>query len=271
MDWFSQVNHRVLISAGLFLVAMLIGVVAYWRASTPASMAFNHSPAPPWVAQREEAWGRWWGGDEAEREKLVTRRVEVCPNAPFLLPAEGYIGLLYGDPRGPYAEDHRHQGVDIFSPSGAGITQVYAAYDGYITREANWTSALIIRVPSDPLQPGRQIWLYYTHMADASGEVDYVDPAFPRDTHGVFVRQGTPLGYTGNYSGNPFNPVGVHLHFSIVVDDGFGGYTNELNFNNTIDPSRYLGIAVNYACAPVVPLCDPNPLCEDAILGTSGG
>src|SRR5262249_17085884 len=151
------------------------------------------------------------------------------------------------------------------------LTPVYAAYDGYVTRESGWTSALIMRVPDDPLSPGRQIWLYYTHMADASGQVDYIDPAFPRDTHGVFVKQGTLLGHTGNFSGNPFSPVGVHLHFSIVVDNGSGEYTNELIFNNTIDPSRYLGIAVNYACAQVVPACSPNPLCKDAILSTSGG
>ena len=129
IEWISQANHRTLISGGLFLAAVIVGAVAYWRASIPASVQFSHSPVPPWADQREAAWSRWWGGDPAERETLITRRVEVCPNAPFLLPAEGYIGLLYGDPRGPYAEDHRHQGIDIFSPSGAGITPVYAMDD----------------------------------------------------------------------------------------------------------------------------------------------
>jgi len=53
------------------------------------------------------------------------------------------------------------------------------------------------------------------------------------------------LGYQGNFSGDPFNPVGVHLHFSIVLDDGSGGFRNELEIGNTIDPSPYLGLPVN--------------------------
>jgi murein DD-endopeptidase MepM/ murein hydrolase activator NlpD len=189
-----------------------------------------------------------------------------------VLPADGFIGLMYGDPRGPYSEVHRHQGIDIFSPTEPGITPVYAAYDGYITREEGWTSALIERVPDDPLQPGRQIWLYYTHMATADGQSDFIEGAFPHGTHDVLVKQGTLLGYTGNYSGNPVSPVAVHLHFSIVLDNGQGGYRNELDFNNTVDPSRYLGMAVNYGCAFETPACmRSDPLCAGAVLGLGGG
>ena len=64
---------------------------------------------------------------------------------------------------------HRHQGIDIFAGTDVGITPVYAAYDGYLTRQSDWKSTVIIRIPSDPLEPGRQIWTYYTHMADAEG------------------------------------------------------------------------------------------------------
>jgi peptidoglycan LD-endopeptidase LytH len=46
---------------------------------------------------------------------------------------------------------------------------VVAAYDGYLTRSPDWKSSLIIRIPNDPLQPNRQIWIYYTHLADANG------------------------------------------------------------------------------------------------------
>jgi hypothetical protein len=101
-------------------------------------------------------------------------------------------------------------------------------------------------------------------MADASGDVSYIDPSFPQGTREEPVQRGDFLGYTGNFSGTPFSPVGVHLHFSIVLDNGQGGYRNELEFSNTIDPSSYLGMAVNYVCAPVVPDCVLDPSCSKA-------
>jgi murein DD-endopeptidase MepM/ murein hydrolase activator NlpD len=263
----SDRSKRGWIGAGLFAVALIIFVLAFFRTQLfqgARGLIYANDP-------REAAFSRWWTGDAQDRANLMTSRTEVCPGAPFLLPASGYIGLLYGDPRGPYSEEHRHQGIDIFSNSEPNVTPVYAAYDGYLTREVGWTSAVIIRVPNDPLHPGRQIWLYYTHMASADGSTDFVSPEFPQDTHEVFVKQGTLLGHTGNWSGNALRPVGTHLHFSIVLDNGFGGYTNELQFDNTVDTSRYLGIPVNYQCATIRPDCHPNPLCEDAFLGAGGG
>ncbi len=189
----------------------------------------------------------WAGGDPATRAALITVARDACPGAPFLLPADGFIGLLYADPNGPYSAAAPHQGIDIFSNTEPGLTPVYAAYAGYVTREAEWRSTLIQRVPDDPLQPGRQIWLYYTHMADEQGN-DFIEEAFPPGTREVWVEQGTLLGYTGDYNGGALRDVWVHLHFSIVQDDGRGGYTNELEFSNTLDPSPYLGLAVNYTC-----------------------
>lgn len=187
----------------------------------------------------------WWRGNAATREALVTVQRAACPGAPFALPAGGFIGLLYADPRGPYSERNPHQGIDIFSNTDAGVTPIYAAYDGYITRESGWKSTVIQRVPEDPLNPGEQIWLYYTHMADREGN-DFIEDAFPPGTVEFFVEQGTLLGYTGDYNGNSPRTVWTHLHFSIVRDDGSGGYTNELEFGNTLDPSPYLGMEVNY-------------------------
>ncbi|MBF8256400.1 MAG: hypothetical protein HW375_1307 [Anaerolineales bacterium] len=119
-----------------------------------------------------------------------------------------------------------------------------AAYDGYLTRLPDWRSAVILRLPDDPLQPGRQIWTYYTHMADANGR-SFIDDSFPPGTSEQFVRAGTLLGTQGNYSADPDNPTGMHLHFSIVRDDGTGRFRNELVFANTLDPTPYLGIEVN--------------------------
>ncbi len=175
-----------------------------------------------------------------------------CGDAPFLFPTGGYIGYLWGD---VFHFPHRHQGIDIFDGGVPGQAPVYAAYDGYLTREADWKASVIIR-HDDPLQPGRTIWTYYTHMADPEGRSFVV---FPPDTHDLFVKAGTLLGYQGNYSGNPARPTGVHLHFSIVLDDGQGHYRNELDIANTLDPSLYLGIEVNAwrASLSAAPTCRP--------------
>jgi hypothetical protein len=206
---------------------------------------------------------QWWQGSAEERAALVTVQREACPGAPFILPADGFIGLLYGDARGPYSRANPHQGLDIFSPdrSAPGLVPVYAAFDGHVTREPDWTSSLIQRVPRDPLNPERQIWLYYTHMADRDGN-DFIEEAFPRGGREIFVEQGTLLGYTGNYNGTSPRDIWVHLHFSIVLDDGRGRYLNELEFSNTVDPSPYIGMRLNQECAQTPPTCSPDPLCQ---------
>lgn len=210
---------------------------------------------------RSQAFLQWAQGDPNARAELITEQRDACPGAPFVLPTDGFIGLLYEDPRGPYSNSNPHQGIDIFSEGDPGTTPVYAAYDGYVTREASWRSALILRVPDDPLRPGNQIWLYYTHMADREGN-SFIEPAFPPGTNETFVEQGTLLGYTGNYNGNAARNIWVHLHFSIVQDDGNGRFLNELEFANTLDPSPYLGMALNYQCVPTATGCTAQPTCD---------
>jgi murein DD-endopeptidase MepM/ murein hydrolase activator NlpD len=176
---------------------------------------------------------------------------ERCGEAPFLIPSEGYIGFLWGD---SFRPAHRHQGIDLFAGTEPGVTEVRVAYPGYLTRLAEWKSSLIIRIPHDPLQPDRQIWTYYTHLASAEG-TSYIAADFPPGSHEVYVEAGTLLGYQGNYSGDPANPVGVHLHFSIVKDRQ-GKFLNELDIENTIDPSPYFGLPLNAATnRDQVPLC----------------
>ena len=175
-----------------------------------------------------------------------------CNQAPFSMPTDGFIGFIWGD---SFRPGHRHQGLDIFGGSEPGMVLVYAAYSGYLSRLPDWKSTVIIRIPSDPLNPGQQIWTYYTHMATQSGK-SYIFDDFPPGTTEVYVEEGTLLGYQGNYSGDPYNPTGVHLHFSIVKDDGSGSFTNELEIQNTIDPSPYFGMMLNAADNPdQVPVC----------------
>jgi murein DD-endopeptidase MepM/ murein hydrolase activator NlpD len=204
----------------------------------------------------------WATGDDATRQPLIVSQNEACPGAPFILPAEGFIGLLFASAGGPYTRANPHQGIDIFSPEREkpGLVPVYAAYDGYVTREDGWRSSLIQRVPDDPLQPGRQIWLYYTHMADRDGNDFIVDSLSPGSRE-IYVEQGTLLGYTGNYNGDSPRSIWVHLHFSIVLDDGNGAYLNELEFANTVDPSPYLGIPVSAKCKLPASGCAPVESC----------
>lgn len=183
----------------------------------------------------------------------VTPAMSRCGDAPFVLPTSGMIGFIWGD---SFRPGHRHQGIDIFSGTDVGIAPVYAAYDGYLTRNADWKASVILRVPSDPLHPGEQIWLYYTHMADPEGH-SLIDAAFPPGVSEIFVPAGTRLGAQGNYSGTPGNPTGIHLHFSIVRDDAQGGYLNELEIRNTLDPSPYFGLPLNAAENPeAIPVCN---------------
>jgi peptidoglycan LD-endopeptidase LytH len=178
-----------------------------------------------------------------------------CGSAPFQFPTDGFVGFLWGD---SFRPGHTHQGIDIFAGTDVGITRVVAAYPGYLTRMPDWKSTVIVRVPEDPLQPGRQIWLYYTHMADQSGD-SFISADFPAGTYEVPIDAGTFLGYQGDYSGDPHNPTGIHLHFSIVEDDGNGKFKNELDFDNTLDPSPYLGLPLNaYENRDRVPLCEQS-------------
>jgi murein DD-endopeptidase MepM/ murein hydrolase activator NlpD len=234
--------HRQAVLTALFIAALAAGVLIY-RNMTPRGARANH------------VW-EFFADPAAHADWKVAAQTR-CGAAPFLFPSDGMIGFLWDD---SFRVGHRHQGIDIFAGTDAGITPVYAAYDGYLTRLPDWKSSVILRVPSDPLQPGRQIWLYYTHMADENGS-SYIAADFPPGTSEVFVPAGTLLGTQGNYSGDPNNPVGVHLHFSIVRDDGNGRFLNELDIRNTYDPSPYFGIELNAQDSTgEVPLCStPSP------------
>ena len=190
-------------------------------------------------------------------DEYVIMAGTICGDAPFAFPTDG---LTFGMWRQSYRPGHIHTGLDIFPATEPGVTPVYAAYDGYLTRQADWTSTVIIRIPEDPLNPGRQIWTYYTHMASQDGETSFVSEAFPPGTREVFVQAGTLLGYQGNYSGNPDNPTGLHLHFSVVKDDGQGGYLNELEIENTYDPSPYFGLPFDHSENP-----DKFAVCDEPV------
>jgi murein DD-endopeptidase MepM/ murein hydrolase activator NlpD len=190
---------------------------------------------------RTSSVAEWIRNPSAHPDWALKAGTRCSPEAPFLMPTNGLVGYLWGD---SFQAGKRHQGIDIFGGTNVGITPVVAAYPGYLTRLSTWKSAVIERIPSDPLEPGRQIWLYYTHMADQNGN-SYISSDFPAGTAEKYVQAGTLLGHQGNFTGEADSPTGVHLHFSIVLDNGKGDFLNELDINNTLDPSSYLGLPLN--------------------------
>jgi murein DD-endopeptidase MepM/ murein hydrolase activator NlpD len=237
----SSILTRVFLIGLAVIVLLLMGYLAFRKYAAPANrtaqvLEFLRNPVahPDWMV----------------------RAGERCGDAPFILPTDGFIGYLWDD---SFRVGHRHQGIDIFGGTDVGVTPVLAAYPGYLSRLEDWKSSVIVRVPEDPLNKGRQIWVYYTHMAGPSGD-STISPEFPAGVEEVYVEAGTLLGYQGNYSGDPGNPVGVHLHFSIVLDDGSGRFLNELQIENTLDPSPYLGLPLNAIANPgEIPLCREIP------------
>jgi hypothetical protein len=93
-------------------------------------------------------------------------------------------------------------------------------------------------------------------MASRDGD-SFIVEDFPTGSFEIFVEAGTLLGYQGNYSGDALNPTGLHLHFSVVKDDGDGNFLNELDIDNTYDPSPYFNLAFNHNENPnEIPLCE---------------
>lgn len=226
----------------LIPILVLLGIVGFYLYNQWAGYNLNRSASVM----------RWLRNPDNYPEWSLSAG-QRCGEAPFLLPTDGLAGFLWDD---SFRPGHRHAGIDIFGGADAGVTPVIAAYSGYLTRASDWKSSVIIRIPNDPLQPGRQIWTYYTHLADPQGN-SFIVADFPPGTYEVYVEAGTLLGYQGNYSGNAGNPTGVHLHFSLVQDDGRGGFKNELEIDNTYDPSPYLGLPLNGKTnSGVIPICD---------------
>lgn len=217
----------VFIGAVLVLIILLL---RYWRpAATPQLLRL-----------------RAWIADPAAHAQWTVRGGTRCGDALMLIPTDGYIGFGWDD---SFRLGHRHSGLDIFSPDGAtNITPVVAAYDGYLTREADWKSTVILRHPDFPavealgIAESEQIWTYYTHMAARDGRESFVAPAFPPGTKEHFVEAGALLGYQGNWGGSPLQLTGLHLHFSVVKSDGVGDYRDERDIGNTYDPILLLGL-----------------------------
>jgi peptidoglycan LD-endopeptidase LytH len=228
----------------LFIFACLGVMSVAFAVITYTSLIAPDSDSNDWLQQ--------WFNEPVVRDQLTTENQQPCPDAPFILPSAGFIGLLYADPARPYNGWRRHTGIDVFGDGPPGEVPIVAVYDGYLTRLDDWQSTVIIR-HDDPLQPGRTIWTYYTHMASEDGTRSYVADAFPPGTDSVFVTQGTVLGYQGLYNGSG-PPIGLHVHMSIVESNADGTFKNEAILSNTLDPSPYFGLPLNINQTPDRPI-----------------
>ncbi len=219
----------MLLSVLLILIVILL-LFRYWRpAATPQLLRL-----------------RAWFNDPAAHAHWAVNAGERCGDALMLIPTSGYVGFGWDD---SFRPGHRHSGLDIFSPDGAvNVTPIVAAYDGYLTREADWKSTVILRHPDFPAVPDadlaadEQIWTYYTHMASRDGSQSFVAATFPPGTHEVFVKAGDLLGYQGNWGGSQWQFTGLHLHFSVVKANADGSYADEREITNTYDPIPFLGL-----------------------------
>ena len=239
----SKLIAVLIVGAAALLLVVVMGYVGLQLYSQTRS----NSPA---------AIGDWFR-DRSNRPGLMTFR-DQCPDAPFILPSDGFIGLLWGDPAGPYNIYRRHTGIDIFGDGAVDEVPVYAVYDGYLTRLDDWRATVIIR-HNDPLVSGRQIWSYYTHLASEDGTESFIESAFPPGTQEKFVQQGTLLGYQGNYAGSAASPVGIHVHMSLVTSEESGAFKNEGVLSNTLDPSPYFGMPLNIDTLPERPIQCEKP------------
>lgn len=248
----SRRRKLVLLLLALVILPGAALIAGYPALRTVAGVILRHPP--------NEALLRWFYEPSA-RAALSTSFAAPCPGYPFLTPSAGLVGgLPWNAAYAPYNILQPHPGIDIFGDGPEGTVPVYAAYDGLLTREEDWVATVIIR-HDDPLQPGRVIWTYYTHMASVDGRRSYIVDRFPPGVTALPVRQGELLGYQGSYNGGPgAQPIGMHLHFSIVRSDALGHYLSEAVFANTLDPTPYLGLKLNDPSSGDFPLrCLPPP------------
>ena len=230
--------------AVIILIGLLLAFVAYrWLLPRFSDAHSNSNP----VIER-------WITDPSSRPELTTTMNRTtCPAVFFSLPSDGLIGLLWDDPAPPYTIFNPHTGIDVFGDGAAGTVPVYAAYDGLLSRRSDWLSSVIIK-HDDPLQAGRTIWSYYTHMATRDGSRSFIAATFPAGTTDLPVKRGDLLGYQGEYAGAGRAPIGMHVHFSIVTSEADGTFKNEAVIANTLDPSPYFGMQLNIADLPARPI-----------------
>lgn len=120
---------RFLIRVTLLLIILLGAAFVAYRLYRSSGTGSNNTIAE-------------WLTNPDSHELLNSAAFSRCPNAPFILPTEGFIGLLWNDSSAPYNFSNRHTGIDIFGYGASGTIPIYAVYDGYLTRQDDWRSTV---------------------------------------------------------------------------------------------------------------------------------
>jgi len=154
----------------------------------------------------------------------------ACPGAVWQLPSDSTLGVQW-----------REAGLDFLGQGNEGKVPVYAVADGMLTRLPGWVDAVAIQ-HDDPLHSGDKVWSYYSGMAAANGTDSYVAQDFPLGATGIPVNAGQLLGYQGTWSGKPFWPRWLHMHFAVVHLENQDDFPSELILEDMLDPTPYLNV-----------------------------
>ena len=147
----------------------------------------------------------------------------------------------FGEPR----SSHFHSGIDIKPHRGAGLDELIAIGDGFVSRirttPDGYGKSIYIDHPCgytsvyahlDKFNPPLTDYLNRVRMATKKSEIDQKPPP-----NAIQIKKGDVLGYMGN-SGNSF---GAHLHFEI----------RNTNSETPINPALF-GIGPDDHIAPVI-------------------
>ncbi len=89
-SWYARFKLRR--RAAIFLLLALVAVDGYYLLRLYR-----------WAQSDSNAYIYRWFTEPSSRAELATVRYRVpCPAAPFILPSDGLVGLLWSDPVAPY-------------------------------------------------------------------------------------------------------------------------------------------------------------------------
>ena len=163
-------------------------------------------------------------------QRKASISLPACPGALWQLPSDSTLGVQW-----------REGGIDFLGQGNEGKVPVYAVADGMLTRLPGWVDAVAIQ-HDDPLHSGDKVWSYYSGMAAANGTDSYVAQDFPLGATGIPVNAGQLLGYQGTWSGKPFWPRWLHMHFAVVHLENQDDFPSELTSEEILDPTPYLNL-----------------------------
>ncbi|HEX6269047.1 MAG TPA: hypothetical protein VFZ43_02325 [Anaerolineales bacterium] len=163
-------------------------------------------------------------------QRRASASLTTCPDAVWRLTSDSTLGVQWSD-----------GGLDFFGQGNAGQVPVYAVADGLLTRQTDWIDSVAV-LHEDPLNPGQKVWSYYSSMSPANGRGSYVIEDFPLGAAGVPVKAGQLIGYQGTWSGKPFWPRWMHVHFAVLRAEDGNDFPVELRSEAMLDPRPYFNL-----------------------------